>query len=72
MSELVFHEIGVRQWKSGHRILSQASEESIYQMWGPYRKRMRNLGSFTTLEEAEKFLNQLPVVLREDEIPDAS
>jgi len=67
---LAFYEVGVRKWRCGSRMLSQATESSKYQMWGPYHKRMRSLGEFESIEDANDFLNTLAPVLPEDEVPE--
>ena len=67
---LKFHEVGVRMWRAGKRMLSQATESSPYQMWGPSHKHMRSLGEFESIEDANDFLSTLSPVLPEDELPE--
>ena len=60
-----FVETGIRMWKCGKLVLSQATPTSKYQLWGVHRQKenhtvMKGLGEFDTIDEATEFVSRLP------------
>ena len=58
---ITFKEVAIRIWRSGSRVLTQATPNSMLQLWDVYREDsvrrfMKNIGEFSSIQKAIDYL----------------